>query len=99
MEDKQIIRKKASPELVLAAHLNQAREQIIALRKQVAEQEQIIAQLQNQVAFFEIQAVNKENEKLRLEHGLKLGQQIVQDNGEWWVIETLSPSPKVDEQR
>jgi len=86
-----VARKKASAELVLAAHLNQAREQIIVLRKQLVEQEQIIAQLQNQVAFLEIQNITKENEKLRDEHGLRLGAQLVQDNGEWYLVEGQPP--------
>lgn len=78
---------KASGEFVLAAQLNQSRETIINLRKQVAEQEQIIAQLQNQVSFLEVQNLTRENEKLREDHGLKIGQQLIQENGEWFVVE------------
>lgn len=81
-------RKKASNELVLAAQLNQTREAVIALRKQVAEQEQIIATLQNQVSFLETQNLQRENERLRAEHNLELGQRLEKDaNGEWWVVD------------
>lgn len=80
-------RRKAPGDLVLAAQLNQAREVIIALRRQLSEQEDIISQLQKHVSTLEVQNLTRENEKLREEHGLKIGQQLVQENGEWWVVE------------
>jgi len=81
-------RKKASAEFVMAAQLNQTRETVIALRRQVAEQEHIISTLQNQVAFLEVQNLQRENEKLRDEHGLKIGQKLEKDaSGEWWIVD------------
>lgn len=81
-------RKKASAEFVMAAQLNQTRETVIALRKQIAEQEQIISTLQNQVSFLEVQNLQRENERLRDEQGLKIGQKLEKDaSGEWWIVD------------
>lgn len=82
------IRKKASAEFVLAAQLNQARETIVSLLNQVAEQEQSIATLQQRLAMVELQNVQRENEKLREQHGLKIGVKLEKDPaGEWWILE------------
>jgi uncharacterized coiled-coil protein SlyX len=81
-------RKKASTEYVLAAQLNQARETIASLLGQVADQEQTIATLNQRLAMIELQNVQRENEKLREQHGLKVGAKLERDPaGEWWILE------------
>ena len=83
-----VARKKASAEFVLAAQLNQARETIVNLLNRVAEQDQTIAALQQQLALVELQNVQRENEKLREQHGLKIGVKLEKDpTGEWWILE------------
>lgn len=85
-------RKKASAEYVLAAQLNQARETIVSLLNQIAEQEQSIAALQQRVALSELQAIQRENEKLREQHGLKVGAKLEKDQaGDWWIVEEAQP--------
>jgi len=83
-----VVKRKASAEFVLAAQLNQARESIVNLLNRVAEQDQTIAALQQQLALVELQNVQKENEKLREEHGLKIGVKLEKDPaGDWWILE------------
>jgi|SRR5277367_4199627 len=91
------IRKKASAEFVLAAQLNQARETIVSLLNQVAEQEQSIATLQQRLAMVELQNVQRENEKLREQHGLKIGVKLEKDPaGEWWILEDAQAKETTD---
>lgn len=91
----QVSRKKASAEYVLAAQLNQARETIVSLLNQIAEQEQTIAALQQRVALSELQTIQKENEKLREQHGLKVGAKLEKDQaGDWWILEEAQTEVK-----
>lgn len=88
-------RKKASAEYILAAQLNQARETIVSLLNQIAEQEQNIAALQQRVALSELQTIQRENEKLREQHGLKVGVKLEKDQaGDWWIVEEAPPEDK-----
>lgn len=81
------VKKPVSRDTILAAQVNQLREQNSALRKQILDQSKLIVQFQSQLAAFEEQRVSLDNEKFRLEHGLKPGQQFIQENGEWFVID------------
>lgn len=83
-----VVKRAATAEFVLAAQLHQAREQIIELKKQMVSQEQIIAQLQAASAAFEVQTLTTENEKLRIQFGLKTGQRLEKnEDGMWSVID------------
>jgi hypothetical protein len=77
---------KATQEMVLAAHLNQTREQVIQMRGQIAQQEQIISQLQVENAKLEIAMLQSENQKLRDQYGLTEGLKFEKDaEGQWWL--------------
>lgn len=79
---------KASEEMILAAQLNQAREQIIQLKSQIVQQESIISQLQVENAKLEIASIRSENEKLREQYSLKEGLKFEKDKeGQWWFTE------------
>lgn len=79
-------KKLASAETVLAAQLHQAREAIMALRKTVTEQEQVIAQLQAANYTLEVQRMDSDNAALREKYGLKTGQRLERDETGSWVI-------------
>jgi len=81
VEDNQTTKKRADTLLVLAAHLYEARGTIIVLRRQISEQEKLIAKL-------EIQATQRENEEIKKTYGLNKGLKLEKDeNGDWWVVE------------
>lgn len=79
-------KKPASAEMVLAAQLHQTREVVINLRKTVAEQEQVIAQLQAANYALEAQKLEADNTELREKFGLKNGQRLEKDEQGTWVI-------------
>lgn len=85
------VKKSASQEVVLAAQLHQARETIIGLRRTLAEQEQVIAQLQATNFNLEAQRLEAENATLREKFGLKSGQRLEQDGAGGWVIVEDAP--------